>query len=84
MMYVTTNISHIVTRCNPELWSERGWAINMTMIMDIAFDIDEHICDEISSCIMDAVPCKCIIDFKKKEKEKQGNDLKKRLVGPRY
>ena len=39
-----------------ELRNDRGCPMSMTSMMDIAFDIDVHMCDEISLFIIDDVP----------------------------
>ena len=64
MIYVTTIILHTLEWSNPELRDDRGCPISTTSMIEIAFDIDVHMCDEISLFIIDEVPTKEIV-FKK-------------------
>ena len=53
MIYVTTIILHTLEWSNPELCDDRGWPISITSMMEIAFDTDVYMCDEISLFIME-------------------------------
>ena len=52
-------ISHTVSWSNPELRRDNGWPMMMITITDeMALHMDVHMCEEMSSCIIDAVPFK--------------------------